>query len=100
MPAAQLRSAEATGRRLAFQLWVCSILCWWGLGIPSSKLSGIELHDRLARDRPDLFRRLIVMTGDVASPEAADLLARSDRPVIEKPFELAELARVIGGVVG
>ena len=72
MPAAQLRSAEATGRRLAFQLWVCSILCWWGLGIPSSKLSGIELHDRLARDRP----------------------------VIEKPFELAELARVIGGVAG
>jgi HAMP domain-containing protein len=38
MPAAQLRSAEASGRRLAFQLWVCSILCWWGLGIPFSKL--------------------------------------------------------------
>jgi hypothetical protein len=36
------------------------------------------------------------MTGDVASPEAAALLARTDRPVIEKPFELAELARVIG----
>ena len=38
MPAAQLHSAEATGRRLAFQLWVCSILCWWGLGIPFSRL--------------------------------------------------------------
>jgi CheY-like chemotaxis protein len=63
-------------------------------------VSGIELHDRLARERPDLFRRLIVMTGDVASPEAADLLARTDRPVIEKPFELAELARVIGRVAG
>ena len=61
-------------------------------------VSGIELHDRLARERPELFRRLIVMTGDVASPEAADLLARTDRPVIEKPFELAELARVIGRV--
>jgi CheY-like chemotaxis protein len=56
------------------------------------------LHDRLARERPDLFRRLIVMTGDVASPEAAALLARTDRPVIEKPFELSELAQVIGRV--
>jgi len=64
------------------------------------RLSGIELHDRLARERPKLFRRLIVMTGDVASPEAAVLLARTDRPVIEKPFELAELARVIGRVTG
>jgi hypothetical protein len=31
--------------------------------------------------------------------EAAALLARTDRPVIEKPFELAELARdrAVGG---
>ena len=64
------------------------------------RVSGIELHDRLARERPQLFRRLIVMTGDVASPEAAVLLARTDRPVIEKPFELAELARVIGRLAG
>jgi CheY-like chemotaxis protein len=64
------------------------------------RVSGIELHDRLARERPQLFRRLIVMTGDVASPEAAVLLARTDRPVIEKPFELAELARVIGRIAG
>lgn len=38
------------------------------------------------------------MTGDVASPEAAALLVRTDRPVIEKPFELSELAQVIGRV--
>ena len=62
------------------------------------RVSGTELHDRLARERPELFRRLIVMTGDVASPEAAALLARTDRPVIEKPFELSELAQVIGRV--
>lgn len=62
------------------------------------RVSGTELHDRLARERPDLFRRLIVMTGDVASPEAAALLACTDRPVIEKPFELSELAQVVGRV--
>ncbi|HXE57353.1 MAG TPA: ATP-binding protein [Gemmatimonadales bacterium] len=63
-------------------------------------ISGIEVHDRLARERPDLFRRMLVTTGDVASPEVARLLARTDRPVLEKPFELAALDRAIAAVSG
>ncbi|HEX5385729.1 MAG TPA: ATP-binding protein [Gemmatimonadales bacterium] len=63
-------------------------------------ISGTEFHDRLSAERPDLFTRLVVMSGDVASPEAAALLARTDRPVIEKPFELAELEQVIRDVLG
>jgi signal transduction histidine kinase len=59
------------------------------------RLSGAELHDRLAALRPDLFAQLIIMTGDVGSPEAVTLLARTDRPMIEKPFELAELGQLI-----
>src|SRR5215217_6165838 len=31
-------------------------------------LSGIELHARLERERPDLLRRLILSTGDAVSP--------------------------------
>lgn len=58
--------------------------------------SGIELHDILATKRPDLFERLVIMTGDVASPSVAALLARTTRPVIEKPFELAALADHLG----
>jgi hypothetical protein len=52
-----------------------------------------------AEDRPDLFSRLILTTGDVASPALSDFLTRTPRPVIEKPFQLAALAQVIEAVL-
>jgi len=61
--------------------------------------SGDQLHDWLAEHRPDLFARLILMTGDLASPTLSEFLSRTPRPVIEKPFELAELAQVIEAVL-
>ena len=57
--------------------------------------SGDQLHDWLAEHRPDLFARLILTTGDLASPALSDFLSRTSRPIIEKPFDLAELSRVI-----
>lgn len=61
-------------------------------------LSGIELVDRLAKVRPDLHARVLIATGDVASPEVAALLGRTDRPLIEKPFSFEALAAVIAGM--
>jgi CheY-like chemotaxis protein len=58
-------------------------------------LSGAELHRELLEKRPDLVKRLIFSTGDVASSEASDFLAASHRPVIEKPFELARLEELL-----
>ncbi|HSC58167.1 MAG TPA: hybrid sensor histidine kinase/response regulator, partial [Gemmatimonadales bacterium] len=63
-------------------------------------LSGIELVDRLAVLRPDLHARVVIMTGDVASPEVAALIGRTDRPVVEKPFSFDALAEAIGRVAG
>jgi CheY-like chemotaxis protein len=60
--------------------------------------SGDEVHDWLAERRPDLFARLILMTGDLASPLLSDFLARTPRPVIEKPYELAVLFQLIEAV--
>ena len=61
--------------------------------------SGDQLHDWLAEHRPDLFARLILTTGDIASPALNEFLTRTPRPVVEKPFELAELAEVITAVL-
>jgi len=61
--------------------------------------SGEQLHDWLAEHRPDLFQRLILTTGDLASPALSEFLTRTPRPVIEKPFELAELAQLIEAVL-
>jgi DNA-binding NtrC family response regulator len=60
--------------------------------------SGVELHDWLAEHRPDLFACLILTTGDLASPALSDFVARTPRPLIEKPFELAVLGRLIEAV--
>ena len=61
-------------------------------------LSGIELVDRLAKVRPDLHARVVITTGDVASPEVAALIGRTDRPLIEKPFSFEALAAAIAGM--
>jgi signal transduction histidine kinase len=63
-------------------------------------LSGFEVHDWLAAHRPDLFSRLVIATGDVASQPVREFLNRTPRPVLEKPFELSSLAELVGRVRG
>lgn len=63
-------------------------------------VSGIELHARLAAARPELLARLILSTGDSVSLEAAEFLRRSSCPVLNKPFELAELRAMLARVQG
>jgi DNA-binding NarL/FixJ family response regulator len=60
--------------------------------------SGVELHDWLAEHRPDLFACLILTTGDLTSTALGDFIARTPRPLIEKPFELAVLEQLIEAV--
>jgi CheY-like chemotaxis protein len=61
-------------------------------------LSGFEVHDWLAEHRPDLFARLVIATGDVASQPVREFLNRTPRPVLEKPFELSALEELVGKV--
>lgn len=63
-------------------------------------MSGIELHGRLVAQRPGVLERFIFATGDTASPETSAFLARVERPVLEKPFELAQLAAIVEAIVG
>jgi CheY-like chemotaxis protein len=63
-------------------------------------LSGLEVHRWVSTSRPDLLNRLVFASGDTASPEAAAFLGSSSCPVLEKPFELSELAAVVARVRG
>jgi DNA-binding NtrC family response regulator len=60
--------------------------------------SGVELHDWLAENRPDLFAGLIITTADLSAPSLLEFVARTPRPLIEKPFELAVLAQLMEAV--
>ena len=63
-------------------------------------VSGIELHARLEAARPELLARLILSTGDSVAAEAAEFLRRSHCPVLNKPFELAELRTMLARLPG
>jgi PAS domain S-box-containing protein len=60
--------------------------------------SGIELHDQLALTNPDVLRRFVFSTGDVASAEAASFVQRTSCPVLQKPFELQMLDEIVAVV--
>jgi len=62
--------------------------------------TGLEVHDWLQAHRPALFDRLIIATGDVASPAIREFIQRTSRPVLEKPFELSTLAAMVEQVLG
>ena len=60
--------------------------------------TGLDVHDWLAAHRPALFNRLLIATGDVASPQIRAFIQRTPRPVLEKPFELSTLAALVAQV--
>jgi signal transduction histidine kinase/CheY-like chemotaxis protein len=54
-------------------------------------MSGAGFHDALARQAPQWLQRLVFVTGDLASREAASFAARCRAPIVPKPFEVGEL---------
>ncbi len=61
-------------------------------------LSGQEVHHWISSARPELLSRLVFASGDTASPETAAFLSSIPCPVLEKPFELSELAAVVARI--
>jgi PAS domain S-box-containing protein len=63
-------------------------------------LSGAEVYRRThARDR-DQAARFVFLTGAAGAAGEADFLRRAGRPVLEKPFDMIELWRAVGAIVG
>ena len=63
-------------------------------------MSGAEFYAHVAAARPELVSRVIVSTGDSMSREADEFLRRTGCPVLNKPFELAELRALVARVTG
>ena len=61
--------------------------------------SGVELYEWIAACRPALAGRVAFVTGS-ADPAVARQLAARGCAVLEKPFEIAELARLAAGWEG
>jgi CheY-like chemotaxis protein len=83
--AAALARFEAGER---FDLIFCDLLM--------PKMSGIALHDAIARVDPQQARRMVFLTGDVGQPLAVEFFQRVDNLRLQKPLvpsALRDLAR-------
>jgi CheY-like chemotaxis protein len=84
----------ATGRnaqRLLSDHDYDAILC--DLRMP--EMGGQALYGWLEENRPHLCRRTAFITGATLNPAAGGLLASSGRPVLEKPFALDDVRRLV-----
>jgi nitrogen-specific signal transduction histidine kinase/CheY-like chemotaxis protein len=79
---ARLRGGEQ------FDLILCDIMM--------PEMSGIDLHEELARLSPSLAARMVFLTGGAFTPRAREFLSQIKNPCVEKPFlprDLQELVR-------
>ncbi len=58
-------------------------------------VSGLDVHQWIRTHRAELLPRLVFASGDTATPETAEFLASNECAVLEKPFELADLAATV-----
>ena len=63
-------------------------------------LGGRELYERLCRDAPAIAGRVVFSTGDTVRDDTMEFLERAGRPVLHKPFKLAELRQVLATSLG
>lgn len=71
------------------------ILCDWLL----PDLGGDEVYAELARSKPHLARRFVLVTGGAFSPEARRFLEATEVRCLEKPFELDQLLGFVSEVL-
>ena len=62
------------------------------------RLGGRALWEQLSDEHPDLARRFVFVTGDLARDETRRFLEECGQPAVLKPYELSELIAAIGKV--
>jgi CheY-like chemotaxis protein len=85
--AADGEEALALVKRQSFDLVICD------LKMP--RLDGQQFHALLAGAAPELSKRVIFVTGDVAGTQAERFLEESGCRWLEKPFRLADLLKAV-----
>ncbi|RYZ08246.1 MAG: PAS domain S-box protein [Myxococcales bacterium] len=63
-------------------------------------MTGMELFEVVRHEYPPLARRMVFMTGGVSMPRVQEFLESVPNPKFEKPFDVAELRRILNRLVG
>jgi len=63
------------------------------------EVSGMELYEKLLSERPELASRFVFMTGGAFTAKAREFLSAHDQPVLEKPFDIAEVHDLVASSI-
>jgi two-component system NtrC family sensor kinase len=63
-------------------------------------IDGRSIFRYVRENRPELERRLVFATGDVANPDAIEFMQVCGRPILEKPFSIRVLHETVERVAG
>ncbi len=58
-------------------------------------MTGQQLYDELARQRPEMLSRLLFVTADRVSPDVAGFLERVGNPCLTKPFSVQSVVETV-----
>ena len=62
-------------------------------------LDGAGLYEGLARQDPRLRERLVFISGDTLTPDTRRFLVSTGAPIVDKPFDAAQVRRVVQSVL-
>jgi FixJ family two-component response regulator len=63
-------------------------------------VDGAQVYAWIAAHRPELAKKLVFITGDIASEETAATLRRTGAPCLEKPFRVQQFIAVVEKTMG
>lgn len=63
-------------------------------------ITGEDVYEMMQTTHPEQASRVVFMTGDLHSAQASRFIRLTGRPVLAKPFTLAELAARVGQLLG
>ena len=63
-------------------------------------VDGAQVYAWIAAHRPELAKKLVFITGDIASEETAATLRRTGAPCVEKPFRVQQFIDVVEKTMG
>ena len=63
-------------------------------------IDGADVHAWIARYRPDLASKVVLITGDIADEQTVAKLRKTGAPWVEKPFGVQQLISVVQQTIG
>lgn len=63
-------------------------------------LKGTSFYEELAKEMPDMAKRVVFVTGWAGNPDTQEALDKAGRPVLKKPADPKELLKVVRQIAG